>query len=132
MFDNFDINNLILLLIAAAQAFTAVMVFLNRKDTKLQAELTKANSENIQKIELATNSMKDALVKRTAEASFAEGATEAREAGEHKAEIVAARKEGEKVSAEAPPTKVDVVSITPVDVKASVPIETIEIEKKDA
>ena len=37
------------------------------------------NADNIQKIELATNSMKDALIQSTAKASLAEGNVQGRE-----------------------------------------------------
>lgn len=90
----FNWNNVFIAIFAIAQAFTALMVYLNRnetaklgnetvklgivasdlvKSTDKLGEHTAANAVNIEKIEIATNSMKDELVKATARASFAEG-----------------------------------------------------------
>jgi Mg-chelatase subunit ChlI len=49
-----------------------------REARRLQAAATATVAENVQKIELATNSMKDALVKSTAEASRLGGREEMR------------------------------------------------------
>lgn len=54
-----DLNTMMLLLIALTNLGTALMVWWGKQD--------------IRKIELATNSMKDALVEATAKASQAEG-----------------------------------------------------------
>lgn len=84
---SFNWNNVFVAVFAVAQAFTALMVYLNRRDTvklgvaandlvkstEKLGEHTAANAVNIEKIEIATNSMKDELVKATAKASFAAG-----------------------------------------------------------
>lgn len=72
MLSDFDINTFMLTLMAVAQAFTAFWVYMNGKRSKL-------NAENIEKIEKATNSMKDALVKTTGEAEKAKGILEGRQ-----------------------------------------------------
>lgn len=107
----FDWNNAFLAFIAVMNAITAAMVYFNNKANQKMAIVQAAeaaaqrtrsedNAKNIQKIELATNSMKDALVKATGEASLAEG----RELG---------RAEGEKASPAFPagPTKVETVTV---------------------
>jgi uncharacterized protein (UPF0333 family) len=71
-----DLNNVILLAIAILTAFTTIMTYFTRSDMK--------------KVEIATNSMKDALVKSTAEASYAAGEKVEREKGEQKAALLAA------------------------------------------
>lgn len=76
------INNLILLLISVITAWTAYQT----RQTKLAAVETLDLSK---KTELNTNSMKDALVKATAESSHAAGANEERIKGEAKAALVA-------------------------------------------
>ena len=68
-------NNLILLVIALLNAFTAYMPYSARNLTK--------------QVEVATNSMKDALVKATDIAAFARGKDEGRVEGEAKAADVA-------------------------------------------
>lgn len=76
------INNLILLLIAAISAWTAW--------TTRQTKAVAVESLDVsKKTEINTNSMKDALVKATAEASHAAGVTEERVKGEAKAALVA-------------------------------------------
>lgn len=107
-FGTMDMNNLLLIGVALLNAFTAYMTFLAKKDTE-------KTMINMQKVELATNSMKDALVASTAKSSYAEGATQAREAGEAKAAAIlegehkaAALVEGElvltkKITARTPP-----------------------------
>lgn len=57
-----DSNNIMLLFIAALNAFTALLAFRTHQLT--------------QKVEVATNSMKDALVKATSDASHAAGMAE--------------------------------------------------------
>jgi len=83
----FSWNNVFVAIFAVAQAFTALMVYLNnkqtkelKKDTALLAETAEelnkrsaSNANNIAKIEVATNSMKDELVKATDQAAFARG-----------------------------------------------------------
>jgi len=59
-----DINNLILLLVALMNAFTAFMAY--------------RTHQNVLVVELATNSMKDALVAATGSAAHAAGVTEGR------------------------------------------------------
>jgi len=59
----------LLLGIAACNAFAAYWAFKAR-------EMVIAASANIQKIETATNSMKDALVKATGDAALAKGTAE--------------------------------------------------------
>lgn len=71
-----DTNTLILLAIALLNCLTALFAFLTRQDMK--------------KVEIATNSMKDALVVSTAKASLAEGKELGRAEGEQKAEVLAA------------------------------------------
>ena len=83
---NFD-PNLTLLLIAIFNAITAFLAW----RTHAAAKETQAN---VQKIETATNSMKDALVKATGEASHAAGVEEGRAAGEARAAILAKGKLG--------------------------------------
>lgn len=67
--------NTTLLLIAIFNCITAILSWRTHAATK-------KTQENVQKIETATNSMKDALVKSTAEASHAAGMEEGRVAGE--------------------------------------------------
>lgn len=62
--------NLVILLIAVLNAFTAFMAWRTHSLTK--------------QVEIATNSMKDALVKATGDAARAEGREEERIAGEAK------------------------------------------------
>lgn len=75
-----------------ATVITAIGVLLNTFISGMiawrvanQGKDISAQGENIQKIETATNSMKDALVKATADASHRAGFDEARKAGELKA-----------------------------------------------
>lgn len=71
----FAINpNISLLIIAILNMITAFLAFKTHQLTK--------------QVEVATNSMKDALVVSTAKASFAAGETKARKAGEEKAETL--------------------------------------------
>lgn len=63
-----DTNNVMLLFIAALNALTAFFAW----RTHQSSVVTQAN---VAKVELATNSMKDALVKATADASHAAGIT---------------------------------------------------------
>lgn len=74
--------NLTLLGIAMLNAFTAVMAYLARRDAKETKVLAK-------QVEVATNSMKDALVRTTGEAAHAAGKEEGRIEGEIKAADVA-------------------------------------------
>lgn len=78
-----DINTLMLLGIAALNAFTAWMTWRTSEDI-LQTK------KDVRKIELATNSMHDALVATTAKASHAVGKAEGR------AEVTAEDKAQEK------------------------------------
>jgi len=71
-------SNVTLLLIAFFNLLTAWLAWKTHKATKL-------TQANVQKIETATNSMKDALVKATGEASHAAGVVEGRMASERKA-----------------------------------------------
>lgn len=64
-----DANTLALVLIAVMNAFTAFMAY----RTHVAAVTTQTN---VAKVEIATNSMKDALVKATGEASHAAGMAE--------------------------------------------------------
>ena len=64
MIIDFDLNNLMFLLIAVSNTVTAYFVYRSKSD--------------IHRIEVATNSMKDALVASTAKASHAEGREEMR------------------------------------------------------
>lgn len=70
--------NLVLLIIAVVNAFTAWITWRTH-------QATKATQLDIRKVELATNSMKDALVKSTAEASEAKGRDDERALAEAKA-----------------------------------------------
>ena len=70
------------LLIAIINAYTAWMGW---KTNKMATQ----TAVDIRKVEIATNSMKDALVKATAVASHAEGHEEARLEGEQKAATLA-------------------------------------------
>lgn len=121
MFKGLDINNVVLLANTLATVVVLVLTYIARRDIATA-------KEDIRKVEVATNSMKDALVARTADASFAEGSEDARIKGEHKAELLAAQKTQAPTAAAIAPVPVEVVKITPVDVKASVPIE---IKKED-
>jgi len=56
---NLDFNLVVILLIAAINAYTAY--------------ITRKTNKNVEIVERATNSMKDALVAATAKASLAEG-----------------------------------------------------------
>lgn len=71
--------NLILLAIAFFNALTALVGWYTHKAAK-------ATQADVLKIEKATNSMKDALVAATAQASEAKGRDEERAKGEDKAE----------------------------------------------
>lgn len=64
-----DANTLALTLIAVMNAVTAFLAY----RTHLATQATQAN---VAKVEIATNSMKDALVKATGEASHAAGVAE--------------------------------------------------------
>lgn len=70
--------NLILLGIALLNAITALFTWWNHRAIK-------NTQEEIHKIEVATNSMKDKLVAATAQASEAKGRDEQRAVGEQKA-----------------------------------------------
>lgn len=67
--------NIVLLSIAALNTITAILAYRTHTLTK--------------QVEVATNSMKDALILATAEASHAAGKDEARAEGEAKAAILA-------------------------------------------
>ncbi len=67
--------NLTLLLVAVLNAFTAYMAWRTHNLTK--------------QVEVATNSMKDALVKATGEASHAAGLAEGKASGERRAATLA-------------------------------------------
>ncbi len=66
--------NLTLLVIALCNLVTAVLTWRSHRAVK-------ETQVNVQKIETATNSMKDALVARTGEAAHAAGLEEGRAAG---------------------------------------------------
>jgi len=66
MMGHVDINTIFLLAVAALNAFTAYWSHRAKKSIDMA-------SKNIEVIEKATNSMKDALVASTAKASLAEG-----------------------------------------------------------
>jgi hypothetical protein len=71
-----DLGGAAQLITALVLAATFVQSFLNgRKSARIEKAQT-AIKENVQTIEKATNSMKDALVAATARASHAEGAAE--------------------------------------------------------
>lgn len=96
-----DFNNLILLAIAALTAFSSIMAYITRKQ--------------MAQVHEATNSMKDQLVKATADASFAEGANKERVIAEHKAEVIAAATiphpiPVEVINPETAPAKVEVIN----------------------
>lgn len=74
--------NLTLLLIAVANLGTAILAWRTHAATK-------ATQLNVEKVEIATNSMKDALVAKTGEAAHAAGREEGRLAGEAKAASLA-------------------------------------------
>lgn len=67
---NLDVNTIMLLLIALLNFGGIVMSVLGRKEVLAQVNSQK---ETINKLELNTNSIKDALVAATAKASYAEG-----------------------------------------------------------
>lgn len=75
-------NNLVLLAIAVFTLANTIFGWWDRRETRKVVDETRAIAL---KTELNTNSMKDALVKATATASFAEGHEVAREEGEKKA-----------------------------------------------
>jgi len=80
--DSTQINTIAWLLIAACNLITAFLSF----RTNQAAVSTQAN---MAKVEIATNSMKDALVTATAKASYAEGHTVGTAEGESKAATLA-------------------------------------------
>jgi len=75
-----------------AATVTAVFSYLSLKASKVNTAKLEVLKGDVRTIEIATNSMKDELVKVTAEASFAAGSEEARKAGEQKAEVLAAER----------------------------------------
>ena len=75
-------EQLVLLGIALLQAFTAIVAYLTNRTAR-------AAAANIQKVEVATNSMKDALVAATGKAADAMGFERGRLQGELTAERVA-------------------------------------------
>lgn len=124
MFKGLDINNVVLLANTLATVVVLILTYIARRDISTAKDDIRTSKEDIRKVEVATNSMKDALVKSTAAASFAAGSDEARKEGEQKAEVLAARTPAAAIA----PVPVEVVKITPVDVQQSVPIE---IKKTD-
>lgn len=64
-----------------AQFITAITVVFNSWQTWRNSQRAKRIEENVQTIEKATNSMKDALVEATAKASLAEGHAEGLQQG---------------------------------------------------
>jgi len=74
--------NFVLLIIALVNAFTALIGWWTLRATK-------ATQADVRKVEVATNSMKDALVSATAEASEAKGRDSERAIGESKAAALA-------------------------------------------
>ncbi len=81
--------NLTLLLIALFNLITALLAWRTHATSKETQAKVAATQSNIQKIETATNSMKDALVQKTGEAAHAAGLEEGRVAGEAKAAVLA-------------------------------------------
>lgn len=80
-----DWNTIMLLVIAALNFGGLVIGILTQKNIKL--------------LETNTNSIKDALVKSTADASFAAGANEARVAAEAEAKNILAKTEAKRAAA---------------------------------
>lgn len=56
-----------------AQFITAVVLALNYMQSRRNNQAIQSQAANIEKIEIATNSMKDRLVQVTGEAKYAEG-----------------------------------------------------------
>lgn len=113
--EGLDWNNIITLMIAVFTFFTAIMAYFTRKDMAA--------------VHAATNSMKDALIKETATSAYAEGETKAREAAEQKAEVIAAKVEGQL---KGQPLEVEVVKAVPVDVVPTEPVPVVVVEKGPA
>lgn len=68
-----DWNTVILAVIAMLNLITSLVAWhAHQETTKISQKVSEA-AENIQKVEIATNSMKDQLVASTAKASQAEG-----------------------------------------------------------
>jgi hypothetical protein len=71
------IGTLVGIIVSAIAAFLAQLAKIkgqeNAASLQTLAQKHEATDVNVQKIELATNSMKDALVKATGDASFAQG-----------------------------------------------------------
>ena len=68
-----DLGGIAALIASIATAIVSIGTFVRQGRIQRRIELVQTN---VQKIELATNSMKDALVKATAEASQAKGLAE--------------------------------------------------------
>lgn len=66
-------SEMTLLVVAALNAFTAWMTYRSHNEVISAKNAVLATQGDVRKIELATNSMKDALVLATAKASLAEG-----------------------------------------------------------
>lgn len=80
-----DLNTWVLLAIALTNALTALLVWHTKDAVKVAQADIAATKVAVELTERNTNSMKDALVARTAEASFAAGSNQARIVGEVKA-----------------------------------------------
>lgn len=76
------INNLILLGIGCTTAASAYFAYKASLSAKSANETAKNTEANVQKIEVATNSMKDALVKATHDAALLQGQKDERAVGD--------------------------------------------------
>ena len=70
------LGDLAQLVIAASVAFNCVQSYRNGKKAERISEGLAVIKKDVQTIEIATNSMKDALVTATGKASYAEGLAE--------------------------------------------------------
>lgn len=84
-----DMNLVIQMITAVAVAYAAYAAHHAQHNSKVAKDTALKSQENIQKIEIATNSMKDALIVSTAKEQFAAGRDQARLEGEAKAAILA-------------------------------------------
>lgn len=110
-----DFNNLVLLAIGVCTAISAYFNWKTQRDMR--------------QVHIATNSMKDALVKSTADASFAAGRDEARIAGEHTAEVLAAKNEMSPLRSDNS-VKVEVINKEPLSVDAPDPLKVHVVDPK--
>ena len=84
-----DLNTIGLLFIALFNVITAIIAWQSKRVSEANGLKLQKTQDNVTKIEIATNSMKDALVKATGEAAHAAGIVEGVAKAESKASDVA-------------------------------------------